>query len=97
MRAIDADKLYMAFVEMGQENRRGKYKIGENWELNGEEIRQVIDNAPTINPELIGKGTCENCQYASLFDGGLVFCVRKKCFERVKLDYSCKYWKEEKT
>ena len=49
MRAIDADALKLAIVEEGQRSKR--YKIGEFWELNGDEIRQVIDAQPTIEPE----------------------------------------------
>ena len=49
MRTIDADALKLAIVEEGQRSKR--YKIGEFWELNGDEIRQVIDAQPTIEPE----------------------------------------------
>ncbi len=47
-RLIDADELGVDMIMAGQENRRGKYKIGDPWELNGAEIRGVIRNAPTI-------------------------------------------------
>lgn len=46
MRPIDADALKLEIVEEGQRSKR--YKIGEFWELNGEEIRQVIDAQPTM-------------------------------------------------
>lgn len=46
MRTIDADALKLAIVVEGQRSKR--YKIGEFWELNGDEIRQVIDAQPTI-------------------------------------------------
>ena len=47
-RLIDADELYGAIVDKGQKNERGKYRIGDFWELNGCEIREVIDGQPTI-------------------------------------------------
>ena len=49
MRMINADALKLAIVEEGQRSKR--YKIGEFWELNGDEIRQVIDAQPTIESE----------------------------------------------
>lgn len=45
---IDRDKMFAAFVEEGQKSKR--YKIGERWELNGKEIRNVIANLPDIIP-----------------------------------------------
>ena len=39
----------MALVEKGQHSRR--YKWGEIWELNGLEIREVLDNLPSVQPE----------------------------------------------
>lgn len=46
MRLIDADALKREIVEEGQRSKR--YKIGEFWELNKDEIWQVIDVQPTI-------------------------------------------------
>lgn len=51
MRLIDADMLKLAIVEKGQANERGKYIVGDIWELTGAEIGEVIDSQPTINPE----------------------------------------------
>lgn len=39
----------IAFVEKGQLSRR--YKWGEAWELNYEEIRDVLNDLPSIQPE----------------------------------------------
>lgn len=39
----------LAFVEKGQHSRR--YKWGEIWELNGLEIREVLDNLPSVQPK----------------------------------------------
>lgn len=47
-RLIDADELYGAIVDKGQRNERGKYRIGDFWELTGREIREVVDGQPTI-------------------------------------------------
>lgn len=49
MRLIDADALKINIVEEGQRSRR--YKLGEIWELNKDEIYKVIDEQPTIEPE----------------------------------------------
>ena len=56
MRPIDACKLRDAIIEAGQANRRGKYNLGDYWELTFAEIQEVIDNQPTIEPELYGYG-----------------------------------------
>lgn len=45
---IDRDEMFEEFVGEGQKSTR--YKIGERWELNGEEIRHVISNLPDIIP-----------------------------------------------
>ena len=46
MKPIDADELKLAIVEEGQRSKR--YKIGEKWELNREEIWKVIDEQPVL-------------------------------------------------
>ena len=45
-RLIDADELKLKIVEEGQQSKR--YKIGDFWELNRNEIWGVIDDLPTI-------------------------------------------------
>ena len=47
-RLVDADEMFVEFLDEGQRSKR--YKIGEKWELNGEEIRGVISRLPTIIP-----------------------------------------------
>ena len=47
-RLIDADEMFDEFVTEGQRSKR--YKLGEKWELNGEEIRSVISRLPTVIP-----------------------------------------------
>lgn len=38
----------LAFIEKGQNSKR--YKWGESWKINGEEIREVLDNLPSVQP-----------------------------------------------
>ena len=47
-RLIDMNKMLVEFIVKGQRNKR--YKLGEKWELNFEEIRSVISRLPTIIP-----------------------------------------------
>ena len=46
---ISRQATYLALVEKGQASKR--YKLGEIWELNGEEIREVLDALPSTQPE----------------------------------------------
>ena len=46
---ISRQATYLALVEKGQASKR--YKLGETWELNGEEIREVLDALPSAQPE----------------------------------------------
>ena len=46
---ISRQATYIALVEKGQASKR--YKLGETWELNGEEIREVLDALPSAQPE----------------------------------------------
>ena len=65
MRQIDADMLKLAIVEKGQANERGKYIVGDIWELTGAEIREVIDSQPTIQPEIV---RCKDCKHWIPYD-----------------------------
>lgn len=47
-RLVDANEMPEYFVTEGQRSKR--YKLGEKWELNGEEIRKVIAELPTVIP-----------------------------------------------
>ena len=46
---ISRQATYLALVEKGQASKR--YKIGETWELNGKEIREVLGAMPSAQPE----------------------------------------------
>lgn len=50
---ISRQAAYIALVEKGQASRR--YKLGETWELNGKEIREVLDALQPAQPERKGK------------------------------------------
>jgi len=39
----------LALIEKGQASKR--YKVGEFWELNGEEIREALASVPSAQPE----------------------------------------------
>lgn len=45
---VDRDEMFVEFVVEGQKTTR--YKVGEKWELNGEEIRRVIQRLPAVIP-----------------------------------------------
>ena len=49
MRLIDADAAIEALVDKGQASTR--YRLGEVWELNGQEIREVLNALPSAQPE----------------------------------------------
>lgn len=50
MRLIDADKLLGLFIESGQKHgSEHGCKLGENWLLDYNDIKAVIDNAPTVD------------------------------------------------
>ena len=53
MKLTSLDDMFLAFMVKGQKNERGKYKIGEEWELNGKEIREVIDSLPVVGDDSI--------------------------------------------
>ena len=49
MRIVDADKLLGLFVESGQKNgMKHGCKLGEKWLLDYNDIKAVIDDAPTV-------------------------------------------------
>ena len=76
-RLIDADRLKEEIVEAGQESTR--YRIGEFWELNRNEIWKVIDEQPTVEERKRGEWEstgwwsrihkCSQCGNALDFDG----------------------------
>ena len=65
MRLIDADTLHIAIIEKGQANERGKYIVGDIWELTGAEIREVINSQPTIQPDIV---RCKDCKHWIPYD-----------------------------
>lgn len=67
MRRIDADALMPLFMKKANtmKDRHG-VKLGEEWLLNYNDIKNVIDNAPTVDT------TCPNCDsgYAQGYSDG---------------------------
>lgn len=52
MRLIDADELLGLFIESGQKHGcEHGCKLGEKWLLDYNDIKAVIDNAPTVGIE----------------------------------------------
>ena len=45
---IDRNEMFVEFVIEGQKSTR--YKVGEKWELNGEEVLRVIQRLPSVIP-----------------------------------------------
>lgn len=45
---ISRQATHLALIEKGQASKR--YKLGETWELNGKEIREVLDALPSVQP-----------------------------------------------
>ena len=64
MKLIDADVALEALIEKGQVSRR--YRLGEIWELNGQEIREALNTVPSAQKKghWIDEGTnyyCSEC------------------------------------
>jgi hypothetical protein len=58
---IDADALILAIATAGQDNKGGRYVVGDIWELNFQEIREVINNAPTVDAVPVVR--CGECKW----------------------------------
>lgn len=81
---ISRQATYLALVEKGQASKR--YKLGETWELNGEEIREVLDALPSAQPDII---RCPDCYY----NDGTAYCELH--FRNVKAKDYCS-WAERR-
>lgn len=55
--------VYNALVEKGQVSKR--YKLGEEWELNGKEIREALENVPSVESGII---YCKDCKWFGRVD-----------------------------
>lgn len=67
---ISREAAYWALVTKGWASKR--YKLGEIWELNEDEIREALDSVPSEEPEReTGKwvGIREYCNYLRSLDG----------------------------
>lgn len=65
-RLIDADALILEIATAGQDNKGGRYVVGDIWELNFQEIREVINNASTVDAVEVVR--CKDCVH--YFDDG---------------------------
>lgn len=77
MRTIDADALKIAIIEEGQRSKR--YKMGEFWELNREEIWKVIDCMPTIEERKTGHWLMYEIQRVEDVNNGNYLYVCSEC------------------
>ena len=62
MRLKDADALILAIATAGQNNKGGRYVVGDIWELNFQEIREVISNVPTVDAVPVVR--CKDCKHS---------------------------------
>lgn len=58
MKFVNADEIKEAIVEAGQNSG---CEWGKNWKLTGEQIRDVIDNAPTVDAVAVVR--CKDCKF----------------------------------
>ena len=56
--SISRQAAIKALLEKGQRSRR--YKLGEIWELNFDEMREVLNSLPSTEPEII---RCKDCRW----------------------------------
>lgn len=54
---LSKKEILLAIVEKGQSSRR--YKLGEFWELNFEEIREALDDVPAADVRPVVRGSWE--------------------------------------
>ena len=66
-----------ALLEKGQRSRR--YKLGETWELNFDEIREALATVPSAEPKKgkwIEDCACSECGWCNEVEGGFVGSTR---------------------
>ena len=68
----------LTLLEKGQKSRR--YKLGEIWELNFDEIREALETVPSVDAVEVVR--CKDCKYKPVGTGcnhDLEFPVHYKC------------------
>lgn len=68
----------LTLLEKGQKSRR--YKLGEIWELNFDEIREALETVPSVDAVEVVR--CKDCKYKPTGTGcnhDLEFPVHYKC------------------
>lgn len=62
---VSIHNVMLALIEKGQHSKR--YKIGDIWELNFQEIREALENVPLVAAEGVRLAEavtrCKNCKY----------------------------------
>lgn len=67
---VDKGILKLFFLKKGYQSKR--YKIGEKWELNRQEIYEVIDGAPTVDAQPVRHGRWIPVRSSDAFGGDFV-------------------------
>lgn len=78
MRLIDADMALEALIEKGQASKR--YKIGEFWEINCQEIKEALNTVPSVQLEMTG---CKGCKHLQTY----YICKNDRCARMYKDRY----------
>lgn len=68
-KVVTIEDVMLALLEKGQSSKR--YKLGEFWELNGEEIREALSTVPAAEPEII---RCKDCRWWDKYDETFGYC-----------------------
>lgn len=100
-RLIDADALMPSFVQKAftMQDRHG-VKLGENWLLDYNDIKDVIDNAPTVEPEkvVVANVTFDEDKLKEIVQREVIDKIKSGELviqeERPQVAYLCKYHKE---
>lgn len=91
-RLIDADALILEIATAGQDNKGGRYVVGDIWELNFQEIREAISNTPTVDAVEVVR--CKECKWFDRTElSGTVEPIFYKCKRKsrfVESDDFCK-------
>jgi len=86
---ISRQDAILALLEKGQRSRR--YKLGEIWELNFDEIREALETVPSAYPKngkwikehltvyLNGTATCSECGGEAIWNSYGKQCLTKFC------------------
>ena len=85
----------LTLLEKGQKSRR--YKLGEIWELNFDEIREALETVPSVDAVEVVR--CEDCEHweRKEYGGGMVEMLCQKTYDfngfnaEVEPNHFCSY------